>query len=293
MSRGASPKDRCGPLVEAFQLPDHQGRDAMRVLGLALVALLMAVGGAQAQAGDPCRRPEVLGAGALQYVNASVGKPNGAPATVTRLSGPVSLDPIQLSSIGIRLPQTSTSSISCHVTLHLAAGADESGIMNVWNPGEYAPLQFWWMADKDIAAQRAKVDGLRTRKNLYVKPDLVTPEIQVCVGRETALGAGEDFPGQLWAACADKLRQLPQAGVPQAVVESPKDEAPRMNQTVDLQRDIIRCHSANDSAACSREDAVMKGEMLPDNFFCDTGHPDNPLAAQACERLRQDRTSLR
>lgn len=151
---------------------------------------------------EPCFRPEMVSSGAVEKLNATIGHPNGAPGRTENISDPAPIDRVQLASIDIRLPAYGDASFACHVTLNIVGGGVETGIMSIWDPGQYAPLQFSWISDSAIAAQRARVDKLRTAKNLFVTPDLSTPEIQVCVGRKTALGADEQFPGQLWAACS-------------------------------------------------------------------------------------------
>lgn len=155
---------------------------------------------------DPCWREELASPGAVEKVNSSVGKKSGTPKPVTALVDLVSPDNIQMASIGLRLPSFGQASFSCHVTLKFQDGSSSAGIVSMVDPGQYASIQVSWISDIDIAAARAKRDRLQTATNLYVKPDLSNPEIQACVGRETALGAGEQFPGQLWAACAAKLK---------------------------------------------------------------------------------------
>ena len=87
--------------------------------------------------------------------------------------------------------------------LTFVSGGEASGIYSMIDPGNYAQLQVEWISDESIAAELARRNRLATAKNLYVKPDLSNPAIQRCVGRAVALGVGEQFPGQLWAACAD------------------------------------------------------------------------------------------
>jgi hypothetical protein len=155
---------------------------------------------------DACWREELVSPGGLASVNASAGKPNGVSKQVVGMTDLATADSIQLASIGIHLPSFGEASISCHVTLRFNDGGTAGGIISFTNPGQYAPIQVSWISDLDIAAMRAKQDGLRISTKLYVKPNLTDPAIQACVGRETALGAGEQFPGQLWAGCADKLK---------------------------------------------------------------------------------------
>lgn len=156
---------------------------------------------------DPCWLPAVVSPGSIAQANATVGKPDGVPMQIESMADPASIDQISLiSGANIRLPDYGVSRISCHMTLNFVGRATASGILSIVNPGAYAPLQFSWLSDLKIAAEREKREGLRTAKKLLVKPDLTTPEVQVCVGRQTALGASEDFPGQLWAACSAKLK---------------------------------------------------------------------------------------
>lgn len=162
---------------------------------------------------DPCWREEVASAGAISQVNASVGKKDGVTAQVVAITDLASTDSIQLSLIGIRLP-SSPSSVSCHVMLAFANGKSESGILTFNDPGQYAPLQVTWISDFTIAARRAQSDRLATATHLLVKPDLTSPAIQLCVGRKTALGAGEQFPGQLWVACAEEVKSPAGASAP-------------------------------------------------------------------------------
>ena len=157
---------------------------------------------------DPCSRPELLSSGNINGLNNTLGHPNGVPAQVQSVGDVAPLNLVELASVGIHPPMNGQSVAACHMTLNLVDGRTESGIFSIWDPGQYAQLQYWWMSDQAIAAQRAKIDHLQNAKNLYVKPNLVTPEIQVCVGRQTALGVDEQFPGQLWAACADKRAKL-------------------------------------------------------------------------------------
>ena len=151
---------------------------------------------------DPCWRDEMASPGAVKNVNDSVGKKNGIPKPIVALVELASADSIQLASVGIQLPRFGQASVSCHVTLKFTDGGTSAGVVSINDPGQFAPLQVSWISDLDIAAARAKTDRLRTATNLYVKPNLIDPAIQACVGRATALGTGEQFPGQLWAACA-------------------------------------------------------------------------------------------
>jgi hypothetical protein len=99
----------------------------------------------------------------------------------------------------------------CHVTLTFANGKSDSGVLSIYYPGEYADLQIEWVPDTKIAAALAKLDGLRSSRKLLVKPDLGTPSVQQCVGRAVALNLGkEQFPGQLWAKCADPNNPIAQ-----------------------------------------------------------------------------------
>lgn len=169
------------------------------------------VGGFTQIPNDPCWRQEMKSPGAISLVNASVGHPDGVPSKVSSISDLTSPDYVQLSGVGIRL-NSSASSISCHVTLNFTDGTDGSGLLSIDNPGAYATIQVAWIPDEAIAERLAASDHLRTSKNLLVSPDLKNPAIQRCVGRQTALGASEEFAGQLWIACADKLGLLQSKG---------------------------------------------------------------------------------
>lgn len=151
---------------------------------------------------DACQRPEVSSSGAISILNSSIGQNSGIPGRVTEITSMASADPAQLSALGIRLGSGSNS-VVCHATLRLVNGQSKGGVVAFTDPGAYAPVQVEWLSDADIAAKRAAADGLRSPgKKLYVQPDLATPAIQECVGGQTALGAGEQYPGQLWAACS-------------------------------------------------------------------------------------------
>jgi hypothetical protein len=154
---------------------------------------------------DACWREEMFTPGAVGTLNASVGKEGGLPKRIDRVDDLASPDGVRLASVGVRLPRFGQASISCHATLHFSDGSSSGGIFTINDPGKYAELQVAWISDLDIAAARARSSNLQTATNLYVKPNLTDPRIQACVGRETALGAGEEFRGQLWVACADKL----------------------------------------------------------------------------------------
>jgi hypothetical protein len=153
---------------------------------------------------DPCWLPAMTSPGAVSNVNRSIGKPDGISARIVSISDLASADPNSLSSVGIRLVGIGNNGIACHGTLHFANGSAQNGVLSLYDPGEYAPLQIQWIPDSKIANDLARVDRLRTAKNLAVVPDLTSPSIQSCVGRALALGAGEQYPGQLWAACAQK-----------------------------------------------------------------------------------------
>jgi hypothetical protein len=158
---------------------------------------------------DPCWRLDpgvggTISAAALSAVNASRGKPDGVSARVVSISDLATAGVNSLSSLSVWKYPGGAASITCHATLHFANGSAETGVLSFSNPGAYAPLQFQWLSDLKIANDIARIDGLRTSKHLYVAPDLKTPSIQACVGRAFALGASEQYPGQLWAACAQK-----------------------------------------------------------------------------------------
>jgi poly(3-hydroxybutyrate) depolymerase len=152
---------------------------------------------------DVCQRPEMSSAGAISIANATVGAKTGIPRPVAAMKDFASADHAQLATLGLRF-NTDARSVLCHATLLFPDGTSQGGVLSMYDPGAYAAVQLEWVSDLDIAARRASADGLRSGRTLYVKPDLVTPAIQQCVGRETALGVGEEFPGQLWAACASK-----------------------------------------------------------------------------------------
>lgn len=153
---------------------------------------------------DPCWRPEVTSPGAVTWLNSTIGHPNGVPSRVIAISNAVSADRIQLSGLGYRFP-SEAGAVVCHAVLTFTDSSRESGVVSLYDPGRYAPLQVEWVPDTAIARHLADADRLRTSKSLLVKPDLTTPAIQQCVGEDTALGHGEQFPGQAWAACAHKL----------------------------------------------------------------------------------------
>jgi hypothetical protein len=153
---------------------------------------------------DPCWQPELRSSGAIEKINLTVGKAGGAPSRITSVKEPSSIDLTTLASVGVRFP---SGAIVCHETLALENGSSARGVVSFVDPGEYAPMQVQWISDRDIAAALARVDRLATAKNLYVKPDLLTPSIQECVGGQFARGVGEQFPGQLWAACVDQLNR--------------------------------------------------------------------------------------
>jgi hypothetical protein len=151
---------------------------------------------------DPCRRKQMFQAGTRQWLNSPGMKPRPFASPVATIIESLSVDRGELGAIGLQFT-AAESSMVCHQILEFADGRRQGGIISIEDPGAYAALQLTWTSDADIAIQRAKVDRLSTRKDLLVKVDLKTIAIQDCVGRETALGASEQFAGQLWAACAD------------------------------------------------------------------------------------------
>ena len=151
---------------------------------------------------DPCMRSELVSTGAIQNLNATRGRPNGVPFQVASVKEPASVDLVALSVANIRFRGDA---ITCHETLVSVSGTEEGGVVSFFDPGQYAPIQVSWLSDSAIAHALADVDRLETASNLYVKPDLATPAIQQCVGKRLALGGGEQFPGQLWAACSAGL----------------------------------------------------------------------------------------
>ncbi len=156
------------------------------------------------QPNDLCWDPAFASPGDVANVNRSVGKPNGVPAPVVSINDLATASPIAMSVIGISLigKDPLTGGIACHVTLRFANGKTRGGVLSLDDPGEYAPLLIQWISDATIAGELARVDQLRTSKHLLVVPDLKSPSIQACVARAFSLGADEQFPGQLWAACA-------------------------------------------------------------------------------------------
>jgi len=156
---------------------------------------------------DPCVKwsDALNSAVALSKLNATVGKKGGVPGEIVSVKDLAAPDTIELASVGITEPYPVMGSIWCHVTLNFSDHSNAGGMLDVADPGKYAPLQIAWISDEEIAKARARRYQLDTATYLLVKPDLTTPEVQRCVGRRTALGqAVEEFPGQLWAACADK-----------------------------------------------------------------------------------------
>ena len=151
---------------------------------------------------DPCQRKPMFSAGTMTWMNSSVGKAKGLTAEVAKIVESTSPDRDQLSLLGLTFG-TTQSSIVCHQVVEFKTGQRQGGVLSIDDPGAYAPLQITWMRDSEIALLLAKSDRLGTRKDLLVRADVQTPAIQECVGRQTALGIGEQFPGQLWAACAD------------------------------------------------------------------------------------------
>jgi hypothetical protein len=190
------------------------GTTALTLVGLSLLIAQCAPRGYHYETGsltptpnDVCQRKELVSQGAISWINSSVGHTMGVSSQVYSINDLASADRIQLASIGLQF-NSNAGSILCHATLTFTSGASESGVLSMYDPGAYAPVQIEWVTDTAIAGRRAEVDRLRTSGNLLVKPDLTTPSIQKCVGRSTALGFGEQFPGQLWAACADKNNPL-------------------------------------------------------------------------------------
>lgn len=155
---------------------------------------------------DPCWLPALVSPGAVANVNRTLGKPQGVTLRVRSINDLASVEPNALAMLGIHLVgyDPEQGGIACNVTLHFVNASTQSGVLSIENPGEYAQLLVQWIPDTVIARDLARYDGLRSRKVLYVKPDLKTPSVQVCVGRAFVLGAQEQFPGQLWAACAQK-----------------------------------------------------------------------------------------
>jgi len=157
---------------------------------------------------DACMRAELTTPGALQNVNASVGRPNGVASKVSSMHDLRSVDFGALNYWGIR-PANDGNAMSCHATMDYENGRSESGIVSFVDPGQYAQIRVSWIPDHQIAATVAERERLATAPNLNVKPDLHSPAIQQCVGAKVALGAQEQFPGQYWAACAYELTGTP------------------------------------------------------------------------------------
>ena len=141
-------------------------------------------------------------AGTRQWLNSPGMKPKPFALPVATIIESLSVDRGELGSIGLQFT-AAQSSMVCHQVLEFADGHRQSGIVSIEDPGVYAAPQLSWTSDEEIASLRALGDRLSTRKDLLVTIDLKTVSVQECVGRETALGVGEQFPGQLWAACAD------------------------------------------------------------------------------------------
>jgi hypothetical protein len=158
---------------------------------------------------DPCWLPEFRAPPAIAWVNTTLGRPNGVPYRVASISNLNQASVSSLASVGMHfIPGGSRSSL-CHVELTFVSGKSDSGVLSIFYPGEYADLQIEWVSDTKIAAALAKLDGLQSARNLFVKPDLKTPSVQQCVGRAVALDlAPEQFPGQLWAKCADSNNSI-------------------------------------------------------------------------------------
>jgi hypothetical protein len=153
---------------------------------------------------DPCWLPEFRAAPAISWVNTTVGRPNGVPYRVESISNLNQASHSSLATVGMHFIPIGPKSALCQANLTFANGKSDSGVLSVYYPGEYAYLQIEWVSDTKIAAALAKLDELRSQRKLLVKPDLVTSSVQQCVGRAVALDLGsEQFPGQLWAKCAD------------------------------------------------------------------------------------------
>jgi hypothetical protein len=155
---------------------------------------------------DPCWLPPMASAGAVAHLNRTLSKPQGVPRRVLSINDLASVSPNSLPSIGLGLVgwDTEQGGIACHVTLRFQNNSTQSGVLSMYNPGEYATLRVQWIPDTTIARRLADYDRLRNRKALAVVPNLKNAGIQTCVGRAFALGAQEQFPGQLWAACAQR-----------------------------------------------------------------------------------------
>lgn len=178
-------------------------------VGLAIICLLSACAhqgyhyeGLTQVPNDPCQRSGMASEGVLSWLNKSVGKQDGLPQEAISISDLASPSPVNLASVGIRLPGDEKS-LSCHAALSLSDGSSALGVFSMSDPGQYADIQVTWVSDTRIAAALAQRDGLRSGRQLQVKPNLDDSSMQSCVGREFALGRSEQFPGQLWAFCAD------------------------------------------------------------------------------------------
>lgn len=160
---------------------------------------------------DPCWLPEFRAEPAIAWVNTTVGRPNGVPYPVASISNLNQASHSSLAEVGIQMIASGPKAALCHAELTFVNSKSESGVLSIFYPGEYADLQIEWVADAKIAAALAKLDGLRSNRKLLVKPDLTTPSVQQCVGRAVALDMGkEEFPGQLWAKCADPNNPISQ-----------------------------------------------------------------------------------
>lgn len=152
---------------------------------------------------DPCWTKELQSPGAIATLNNSIADGSGLPSQVAAITNLRSANHGSLADYGFRFT-TNAGSVLCHATLTFANGSTESGVVSFNDPGAYARVQVKWVSDITIAAARARSEGLYSpNRKLLVTPDLQTPSVQQCVGRATAFGVGEEFYGQLWAACAD------------------------------------------------------------------------------------------
>jgi hypothetical protein len=144
-----------------------------------------------------------------------VDRPNGVPYPVASISNLNQASHSSLATVGMQSIPNGPKSALCHVNLTFANGKSDSGVLSIYYPGEYADLQIEWVPDTKIAAALAKADGLRSSRKLLVKPDIKTPSVQQCVGRAVALDLGrEQFPGQLWAKCADPNNPITRPKIP-------------------------------------------------------------------------------
>lgn len=90
---------------------------------------------------DPCLSPQVRSAGAMNYLNAKVGRFGGPPGVVVAIR-----DPKEPPGIA-----ESPHHLLCHATLVMRGGKTQSGIISVVDPGGTRPLHVSWRSDQMLA----------------------------------------------------------------------------------------------------------------------------------------------